>query len=466
MNSEIMGKLEKIVGRDDVLVSRLSLEMYAYDSSPFIHLPEAVVFPKSTAEVSEIMKLANKHNFKVVPRGAGTCLSGGAVPIYGGIVMALTKMDKILDIDIVNETALVESGVINLRLQQALDPLGYMFAPDPASQKVATIGGNVAECAGGIKGVKFGVTKEHVLGMEVVLPTGEVVMLGKLAGSSLSPNLMGIFNGSEGTLGIITRVLVKLTKKPEDVRTMMAVFASLDKAGETVSTIISRGIVPTTLEIMDQTLVKAVDDFLNLGLPRNAEALLLIEVDGHEIEVDSQIETIVEICLEMGAAGYKKAENSEERESLWLARRSGNGALGRIKPAYMVQDITVPRSKLPEMFRLINSIGKKYSITIAQMAHAGDGNLHPHLLYDPADQEEYHRVELASEEIFKAALDLEGCLTGEHGIGMEKLKYMSLAFSEDDLAFKSKVKKILDPNMILNPGKVLNFGPDTLKGDA
>ena len=459
MTPDIINRLKKIVGNHDVLTSKISMEIYAYDSSPFVYQPGAVVFPKSTGEVAEIMKLANETGVKVVPRGAGTCLSGGAVTPDRGIILVLTKMDKILDIDVINETALVETGVINLNLTKAVDPMGYMFAPDPASLKVATIGGNVAECAGGIKGVKYGVTKEHVLGMEVVLPTGEILQLGGLPNpADNKPNLTGIFNGSEGTFGVITKILVKITKKPEAVRTMVALFDSLDKAGEVVSAIIAKGIVPTTLEIMDKTSIRAVDDFLNLGFPKDAEALLLIEIDGYEVEVDEQIDIIAEICKEMGASSYKKAENEAERENLWKARRSGNGALGRIKPAYIVQDATVPRSKLPEMLRKVTELGQKHNIVIAQLAHAGDGNLHPQILYDPKNETEYHKAEEISGEIFKAALDMGGCLTGEHGIGLEKLPYMELAFSKEDLEFKAKVKRTVDPNLILNPGKVIKAG--------
>ena len=456
MTPDVINRLKKIVGNDDVLTSKISKEIYAYDSSPFVYQPGAVVFPESTEEVAEIMKLANETGIKVVPRGAGTGVSGGAVTPDGGIILVLTRMDKILDIDTINETALVETGVVNMDLTRAVEGRGYMFAPDPASLKVATIGGNVAECAGGIKGVKYGVTKEHVLGMEVVLPTGEIVQFGgspNLADNR--PNLTGIFNGSEGTFGVITKVLVKLTKKPEAVRTMVALFDSLDKAGEVVTAIISKGIVPTTLEIMDKTSIRAVDDFLNLGFPKDTEALLLIEVDGYEVEIDEQIDIIADICKEMGASSYKKAENEAERENLWKARRSGNGSLGRIKPNMMVQDPTVPRSKLPEMLRKITELGKKHNIIIAQLAHAGDGNLHPQMLYDARDEAEYRRAEEVSAEIFKAAIDMEGCLTGEHGVGLEKLPYMELVFNKDDLEFKAKVKKTIDPNLILNPGKII-----------
>ncbi|WP_366924417.1 FAD-binding protein [Metallumcola ferriviriculae] len=458
MQQSVISKLKSIVGKEDILTSKISREVYSYDSSPFIFEPDVVLFPESLEEVVEILQIAEKDAVPVVPRGAGTCLSGGAVPLNGGISLVLTKMTKILEVDTVNETALVEAGVPNLTLQKELQPVGFMFAPDPASQKVATIGGNVAECAGGIKGVKYGVTKDHVLGLEIVLAGGTVIHTGALAPAErFTPDLTGIFSGSEGTFGVITKCLVKLTKNPEAVRTMMAVFGSLDQAGEAVSTIIARGIIPTTLEIMDKNQLRAVDDFLHLGFPREAEAVLLLEVDGYEVEIDRQVDTISGIFQEKQASSVQRARDDAEREKLWLARRSGNGALGRIKPAYMVQDVTVPRHKLPEMLRFVSEMSNKYNIIITQMAHAGDGNLHPHLLYEPNDTEEYERVEKASREIFQKAIDMEGTLTGEHGIGLEKLPFMKMQFTQADLNFMEKVKRALDPNLSLNRGKVLEL---------
>lgn len=448
--------LLKALGEGKVLTSTISLESYAYDSSPFYHLPEVVVFPESTEEVSRVMEFCHREGIAVTPRGAGTCLSGGAVPLAGGVALVLTRMNKILEVDLANEAALVEAGVVNLDLQKAVDAFGYMFAPDPASQKVATIGGNIAEGAGGIRGVKYGVTKDHVLGLQVVLPTGEVVETGGLAAGVLPQvDLTGILVGSEGTLGVVTRALLRLTRKPEALQTIMAVFDSLEKAGEAVSRIIARGIIPSTLEIMDGALTRAVDDFIQLGLPRDAEAMLLIEVDGFRREVSRHVEGITGVLRETGARGYRTAADEQEREKLWLGRRSANGALGRIKPAYMVQDVTVPRDRLPEMLRRVTAVGEKYGVTIAQLAHAGDGNLHPHLLYDPYHPEELHLAEQASREIFQAALEMEGTLTGEHGIGMEKLEFMPRAFSADDLGFMGSVKKAFDPEGLCNPGKVL-----------
>ena len=455
LSPSVIGELRRIFGENDVLTSPIKLEAYAYDSSPFFAQPEVVVFAETTEEISRLMEVAAMHGIVVIARGAGTNLSGGCVPIHGGIVVALNRMNRILELDPVNETAWVEPGVTNMALQEAAAVHGYMFAPDPASLKVATIGGNVAECAGGMRGVKYGVTRDHLLALEVVLSDGQVVVLGE--GGRFFPGIdvTGLFCGSEGTFGIITKIKVKLTPLAEALRTMMAVFDSLDRAGDTVSAIIAKGIIPTTLEIMDQVLVRAVDDFLQLGLPRQAEAILLIEVDGFAVEVDRQCQTIVAICEDLGATQVSRASSEEERKKLWLARRSGNGALGRIKAAYMVQDVTVPRYKLPKMLRLVADIAKKYQIVIAQMAHAGDGNLHPHLLYDPYDQAEKQRVEEAAKEIFHAALAEGGTLTGEHGIGIEKIEYMPCAFSQDDLEYMLEVKRALDPHLLLNRGKVL-----------
>ncbi|KKM09134.1 hypothetical protein SY88_20560 [Clostridiales bacterium PH28_bin88] len=455
ISASLVKDLRQIMGEEEVLTSRMALENYAYDSSPFSYLPDAVVFPASTDQVAGVMKLAYREGIPLTPRGAGTCISGGPVPRHGGIVLVTTRMNRILDINPLNRCALVEAGVVNLDLQKALENTGLMFAPDPSSQKVSTIGGNAAECAGGIRGVKYGVTREHVLGAQVVLPDGEVVETGSLlSGDAPQVDLTGLLVGSEGTLGVITQVLVRLTRKPEAVQTLMAVFPSLEAAGNAVSRIIARGVIPPTLEIMDGAMTRAVDDFIHLGLPRDAEAVLLIEVDGYRTEIEPQVATIIDVLKECGVRSYRSASDEAERETLWLGRRSANGALGRIKPAYMVQDVTVPRDKLPEMLRRVTAIGENFGVTIAQLAHAGDGNLHPHLLYDPRQPGELALVDEASKAIFTAALELEGTLTGEHGIGLEKMDFMPLAFSSDDLDFMQKLKKAFDPKGLFNPGKM------------
>ncbi len=457
VSSEIVQELRQIFGAKNVLTSKISLEAYGYDSSPFYGLPDAVVFAEDTLSISRFMRLASREGLNVIARGAGTNLSGGCVATEGGIILALNRLNRILEIDPVNETALVEPGVPNMTLQKAAAPHGLMYAPDPASLRVATIGGNVAEGAGGMRGVKYGVARDHLLGLEVVLADGDIVELGGNGKFAPGIDLTGIFCASEGTFGIMTKIRVKLVRLAESVRTMMAVFNSLENAGKTVSTIISQGIVPVTLEIMDRTMVRAVDDFLKLGLPRDAEALLLMEIDGCQEELDRQADRIVTISKETGATQVILATSEQQRQDLWRARRSGNGALGRIKPAYMVQDVTVPRHKLPWMLTYVADIAIKYNITIAQLAHAGDGNLHPHLLYDPFDPEEYERVEKAAFDIFMAALNCGGTLTGEHGIGIEKKQFMPMAFTPEDLQFMADIKKALDPGLILNKNKVLDF---------
>lgn len=457
VDQETLEQLVRIFGASNVLTSKISMESYGYDSSPFYGTPDAVVFAESADAISQLMRLASSRGINVIPRGAGTNLSGGCVPLQGGIILALNRLTKIIEIDPVNETALVEPGVPNMVLQRAVSPYGFMYAPDPASLRVATIGGNIAEGAGGMRGVKYGVAKDHLLGLEVILADGAIVKLGWNGKFFPGIDVTGIFCGSEGTFGIITKIQVKLTRLSESTRTMMAVFDSLQNAGQSVSNIFSQSIIPVTLEIMDQSMIRAVDDFLQLGLPRDAQALLLIEIDGCEAELVRQAEQIVAICLATGASRVDRATTEEQRQDLWRARRSGNGALGRIKPAYMVQDVTVPRHKLPEMLSFVAGIAKKYDITIAQLAHAGDGNLHPHLLYDPFDKKEYQRVEQAAHEIFIAALKAGGTLTGEHGIGIEKKDYMPMAFSADDMDFMRDVKKALDPGITLNRGKVLDI---------
>lgn len=457
LDDKIVDRLKFIFGSVNVLTSKISMESYAYDSSPFTGHPEAVVFAESTDQVSQLMQLANPLGIAVLPRGAGTNLSGGCIPQYGGIVLAMNRLNKIIELDPVNETALVEPGVTNMALQKAAAIHNFMFAPDPASMRVATLGGNVAECAGGMRGVKYGVTRDHLLGLEIVLADGTIHQLGGKNRFSPGIDLTGIFCGSEGTFGVITKILVKLVPLQESKRTMLAVFDDLHKAGETVSKMISHGIIPTTLELMDRTMIRAVDDFLQLGFPRDAMAVLLIEIDGCEQELARSAETITALCHENSALTVKQAANEEEREELWLARRSGNGALGRIKPAYMVQDVTVPRHMLPKMLSFVADIARKYNIVIAQLAHAGDGNLHPHLLFDPLDKDEQQRVEQAAADIFLAALDAGGTLTGEHGVGIEKKPYMKLAFSSEDMQFMQEIKLALDPKLVLNRGKIIDI---------
>ena len=452
----LKGQLASIVGPKFCLDGVLDIELHSYDSSPFIHKPDLVVLPGTAEELASVVRLAHQHKVTIVPRGAGTSLSGGAVPRHGGIMLVTTRMNKVLQLDLLEETVLVESGVVNLNLQNYLEPYGYMFPPDPASQKSATLGGNIAENAGGIKGVKYGITKHYVTGLELVLADGQVVRTGALSDDPFNePDLTGIFLASEGALALVAKALLRITPIPEEVRTVTTVFDDLGKSGKAVSEIIAAGILPTAMEIMDHQLIVALEDYLHLGFPLDAEALLLIEIDGLGPELDRQMEAIVDICNKAGASSTSMAKTAEERDKLWLARRSGNGAMGRIKPATIVQDVAVPINQLSAMLSLGQEIAKRYNVTNVQMAHAGDGNLHPHLLYNPYDEAEYERCLEASHEIFQAALDAGGALTGEHGIGMEKVGFMDKQFTADELNFMSAIKKVLDPDGSLNPDKVL-----------
>lgn len=455
LTTNFLEQVTKIVGRGNCLQDTLSIELYSYDSSPFIHAPEAIALPGSTAELAEIVRLAHQHQVPLVPRGAGTSLSGGAVAKEGGLLLALTRLNRVLELDLLAETVLVECGVVNLDLQKYLEPFGYMFPPDPASQKSSTLGGNIAENAGGIKGVKYGICKHHVLGLSLILDDGQVVRTGALAENPNTPDLTGIFMASEGALAIVAEALLRITPLPKDYRTISAVFDDLGKSGQAVSEIIAAGILPTGMEIMDHQLIAALEDYLHLGFPLDAEAMLLIELDGLGPELDRQMEAVFEICKKSGATGLSMASSPEERDQLWLARRSGNGAMGRIKPATIVQDVAVPIDKLPGMLRLVQDVARKHEVTIVQIAHAGDGNLHPHLLYNPYDDGEYQRCLAASHDIFQSALDAGGTLTGEHGIGLEKIDFMDKQFSRDELEFMAKIKMIMDPGGRLNPSKVL-----------
>ncbi|MEH0022997.1 MAG: FAD-linked oxidase C-terminal domain-containing protein [Desulfobacter sp.] len=454
--SPMVAGLIHILGPERVRHSPLAREMYAFDSSPFSCLPDVVAFPETTAEVAAVVGIAGDHGVSVMPRGAGTCLSGGAVPVKGGISLSLTRMNRILDIDPFSRTALVEPGVVNLDLQKALAPHGLMFPPDPASQKVATIGGNVAECAGGIQGARYGVTKNYVQGLELVLADGSTVCTGLLSqAETMGPDMTGIFNGSEGAFAVITKILVSLRPVPQSCRTALAAFPGLGQAARAVSGIISQGIIPTALELMDQAMLRAVDDYAGIGFPEDAEAVLLMEVDGFDADLDRQLDLMARICRENGAADVQKASGPAEREDLWRARRSGNGALGRIRPAYMVHDVTVPRNHVAALLTRIRDIGICHNIIIAQMAHAGDGNAHPHLLYYPDEPDIDRRLHDATADIFRAALELGGTISGEHGIGLEKQPFMGMQFSGEDLDFMEKIRACLDPHHRLNPGKIL-----------
>lgn len=456
LGEHVIRELKAIVGADNVLTSRISREAYAYDATLIEALPDAVVFATAVDQVSRIMVLANKEKFPVVPRGCGINLSAGTIAKFGGIILVLTRMNKVLEIDYENRLAVVETGVLNMDVQKLVNPQGFMYAPDPASMKVNTLGGNLNECAGGMRGIKYGITKDHILGMEVVLPDGQVVWFGgKTAQIAPEMDIAALMIGSEGTLGVVTKIIIKLTPLPEAVKTVLCIFNSLEDAGQTVSDIIAQGIIPATLELMDQAVIEAVEDFVHIGLPKDAGAVLLIEVDGLKDGLDRQAEKIFEVAKANKAREVRLARDAKERDGLWVARRTSIGAVARLRPCYDLEDATVPRTQLPEMLRRCIALGKKYNLRIGMLAHAGDGNLHPLILFDDRDKDELHRVHECRREIFKEALALGGCLSGEHGIGLGKIEFMEWAYTPEDIAAMQRVKQAFDTGLILNPGKIV-----------
>jgi glycolate oxidase len=458
LKREIVEELKGIVGEQHVCTSYEDLYCYTYDSSSVEvdlkkDFPGVVVFPASAEEISAILKLANREKIPVIPRGAGSNVSGGSVSVGDCIVMVLQRLNRILEIDTKNLVAVVEAGVITAQLQQEVEKLGLFYPPDPASLAYSTMGGNVAECAGGPRGVKYGVTRDYVLGLEVVLPTGEIINTGGRTMKNVTGyNMTQLFTGCEGTLGVITKITVKLLPLPEGKKTMMAVFSEIEQASEAVSEIIAGGIIPTTLELMDNLFIRNVEEYAHVGLPVDADALLLIEVDGDKEALDRQIGRIEEVCRSKGAVQLRVAGDEKEAAELWKARRASFAAVSRVRPTIIGEDATVPRSAIPEMVRRIREIAAKYRITIGILGHAGDGNLHATILTDERDREEMARVEKAVDEIFMATLELQGTLSGEHGIGRAKSKFIELQLGKEGLEVQRRIKQALDPNNILNPG--------------
>ncbi len=417
-----------------------------------------VCYPISTGEVQSIFEVAARHGCPVVPRGAGTGLAGGAIPMGAPIVVATTKMNQILDVDLVNRIAWVQPGVINLDLTKHLQPLGYHFAPDPSSQQVCTIGGNVANNSGGPHCLAYGVTNAHVEALEVVLPTGEIVQLGGVEASPAGLDLRGVFVGSEGTMGLATKVGVRLTKNPPAVRTLLLSFDSVPDAANTVSDVVAAGIVPAAMEVLDKRIIVAVENFVGAGYPVGAAAALLAEVDGLPGGVDIDAERIAEIGRANNATKVRLAETEEERALLWKGRKTAFGAIAQIAPDYYLHDTVVPRSKLAEVLEKVYEIAERHELIVMNVFHAGDGNLHPLLLFDARDEGVMERVHAAGAEIIEASLDAGGVLSGEHGIGLEKQKFMDRMFSDDDLDHQNRLRQAFDPQCSSNPGKVLPTG--------
>ncbi len=455
IREQLIEELAKIVGRDDVLSSRRDLLVYEYDSTPDLFQPEVVVFPANAAEASAVLELAKSEGLTVVPRGAGTNLSGGTLALKGGLVIGCSRMTRVLEVDTTNERVVVEPGVVNLELQNLLAPMGYLYAPDPASQKVSTLGGNIGENSGGPHCLKYGVTTNHVYGLEAVLPDGEVINTGGPCEDNPGYDLTGTMVGSEGTFGFVTSMTLRLMRAPEAIKTMLAIFDTLEDSGSAVSEIISEGIVPATLEIMDKIVTWAVEESYHSGYPLDAEGILIIELDGLKDGQDRLAERIVEICKKNHVRDIKIAQNDAERNGLWAGRKGAFGAIARVSPSYSVQDGTVPRTKLAETLKKVVAIAEKHNVKVGNVAHAGDGNLHPLIMFDPKDTAEVERVHRAGKEILKLCVEMGGTLTGEHGIGIEKQDSMPLVFNDAEVDVMLRVKRAFDPDNRLNPDKIL-----------
>ncbi|MFZ2447723.1 MAG: FAD-linked oxidase C-terminal domain-containing protein [Syntrophobacteraceae bacterium] len=453
-----LSQIRSIVGEKHLLTDPEELVCYSFDASKMQFPPEAVAFPGSAEEISELVKLANRQRFAVYPRGAGSGMVGACLP-RGGLVVVTNRLNRIVEIDADNMTAVVEPGVVTGEFQKAAAKFGLLYPPDPASLPFSTMGGNVAMCAGGPRAVKYGVTRDYVLGLEVVLPTGEIIRTGtRTMKGVVGYDLTRLMTGSEGTLGIFTRITVRLVPAPESVRTLTAVFPELDGAAEAVCEILKNRIIPSTMELMDQATVRAVENYLHMGLPIDAEAMILIEVDGPDVVLDGQVEKIDQICRKTGASRTEVARSQSERDRLWQARRAVSPALGRIKPGKINEDVTVPRTRIPALIRAIRGLADKYSLTIVCFGHAGDGNIHTNIMLDRKDADEVKRAARAVEELFSIVLDLQGTLSGEHGIGIAKSPFIELEVGPGGLDAMRRIKSALDPLNIMNPGKM--FVPD------
>jgi glycolate oxidase len=450
----LVDELRQIVGKANVLDSGVDMQLYQYDAYLEERRPDAVVFVSSTDEVAGVVRLCNKHGVPFVPRGGGTNLSGGTIPFKGGVVLEMIRMNRILEIDRPNLRARVQPGMFNLEFGNTLIPLGYQYLPDPASQKAATLGGNVAENSGGPHCFKYGVTTNHVLGLTVVLPDGQVAKIGGKGSETPGYDLPGVFVGSEGTLGVCTEVVVRIVRLAEGVKTLLAIYDSIEEGSETVSAIVAAGMVPATLEMMDQLVIKAVEESIHCGLPLDCATVLIIEVDGLKDDLEIQTQAIVDLCKTHGAREVRVAKDDAERAALWAGRRGAFGAVARLAPSYLVCDGTVPRTALPKVLRKVAEVGKKYNLQIPNVFHAGDGNLHPLILFDWRDAEQKARVMKAGMEILQLCVEMGGTISGEHGVGLEKIDAMRLVFTEADIRSQVLVKRAFDPRNLANPGKM------------
>ncbi len=459
MNINVLNRLKEIVGDENFLNSDEDKLVYSYDGTPLIsQKPEAIVLPESIEQISQIMQLANDQNFSVVPRGSGTSLSAGAIATENSIIMLMHKWNKIIEIDEQNLVAWVQPGVKTNDLHIAVEQKGLFYPPDPGSQKICTIGGNVAENAGGLRGLKYGVTRDYVMAVEMVLPNGDVFINGgKNVKDVAGYNLRDLIVGSEGTLGIFTKVLLKLIPKPKSSKTILAYFNSMSEAAKSVSDIIANHIIPCTMEFLDSTTIKCVEEFAQIGLPLNIKALLLLETDGHPQQVADEAETMTKILKRNNASEVKVAQNEVEADQLKTARRAAFSALARVKPTTILEDATVPRSNLVPLIEKVNELSEKYNLLVGIFGHAGDGNMHPTVLTDERDKEEIARVEKFFDELYDETIKLGGTITGEHGIGLAKKKYLSKLIESPALKMMQQIKKAIDPNNVLNPDKIFSI---------
>lgn len=455
MDEKIKQALVEIVGEENYTDSLIDMVSFSYDASEHSHRPTCAVWAETADQVSEILKLSNREKIPVIPRGAGTGLSGMAVPIEGGIILDLSRMNSIVKISIEDRLAIVQPGVVYVDLEKALAPFGFFFPPDPASGKVSTLGGNVATNAGGLKGAKYGTTRDYVLGLQVVLPDGRIMRTGSKAMKSVSGyDLTRLFVGSEGTLGVVTEIILKINPKPTATSTALATFDSLEDVGRAINQIMHSGIIPSALEILGRETLAAINQNTDLNLPE-VDAMLLAETDGYtQEETDYQIKKVIQVFEENNAKEVKQAKTDKEVEDLWAARKSAYAVLARIKTHFVLEDVTVPMTNIAELLKGIEEISKRHNIQIATFGHAGDGNLHPQILYDGYDPEQVRRMEEAIADLFQLAIDLDGTLTGEHGIGLSKAPYMTLEHDPAAMDVMRHIKKMFDPNNILNPGKM------------
>jgi glycolate oxidase len=460
ITSALIAELRSILGSDGLVVSFEGRLVYECDMHTFYKgMPDAVALPTSAAQIQAVVSMCRRAKIPIVPRGSGTGLIGGAMAPQGGVMVSTTRMTAILDVDLANRCATVEPGLINLWLTNAVSERGWFFAPDPSSQMVSSIGGNVGTNAGGPHCLKHGITTNHVLGLDIVTGSGEMIRVGGKAADRPGYDLTGAAVGSEGTFGLVTAITVRLLHAPEAVKTLLASFTTIDAASETVSAIIAAGIIPAALEMLDGVIIKAINAGTGAGYPSGADAVLLIELDGPRAEVEVQAERCAAMCRDRRALEVRVARDDAERALLWKGRKEAAGAVGRLTPNWLLQDAVVPRSKLPAIMREMQEIGARHRVAFANVFHAGDGNLHPLIMYDERNPGELERAVSANEELLAACIALGGSVTGEHGVGMDKAKNLSMQYAEADLNFMYRLRRVFDPDGIMNPGKLLPSHP-------